>query len=51
MERHGFHVYEWEWWHFDFDGWNEYPVLDESFEELDRRAEASEGAGTQENPR
>ncbi len=45
MERHGFHVYEWEWWHYDFDGWREYPVLDETFAELDRKAETRETSG------
>jgi CubicO group peptidase (beta-lactamase class C family)/D-alanyl-D-alanine dipeptidase len=34
MEANGFTVYEWEWWHFDFDGWREYPVLNRAFEEL-----------------
>jgi CubicO group peptidase (beta-lactamase class C family)/D-alanyl-D-alanine dipeptidase len=36
MERHGFHVYEWEWWHFDFDGWREYPILDLPFDAIDK---------------
>jgi D-alanyl-D-alanine dipeptidase len=36
MERNGFTVYAEEWWHFDFDGWREYPVLNQSFEELGR---------------
>jgi len=26
MEREGFTVYEWEWWHFDFDGWRNYRI-------------------------
>ena len=34
MEREGFFVYPWEWWHFDFKDWREYPVLDAPFEEL-----------------
>lgn len=34
MERNGFTVYAEEWWHFDFDSWREYPVLNETFEEL-----------------
>ncbi len=27
LETRGFSVYEWEWWHFDFNGWRSYPVL------------------------
>ncbi len=38
MERNGFTVYEWEWWHFDFGGWREYPILDATFEELEAGA-------------
>ncbi|MFN2261165.1 MAG: M15 family metallopeptidase, partial [Psychroflexus sp.] len=25
MQSHGFKVYPYEWWHFDFVGWEEYP--------------------------
>lgn len=28
MMRHGFEVYPYEWWHFDFRNWQRYPVLD-----------------------
>ena len=28
MEAEGFTVYENEWWHFDFQGWQEWPVMD-----------------------
>lgn len=34
MEAEGFAVYEFEWWHFDYGGWREYPVLDVPFEKL-----------------
>src|SRR5262249_46772032 len=34
MESEGFSVYENEWWHFDFDAWREYPVLNRKFAEL-----------------
>lgn len=27
MESEGFKVYENEWWHFDFQGWENYPIL------------------------
>jgi len=36
MEREGFTVYEHEWWHFDFNEWKEYPILDIDFSELGR---------------
>jgi D-alanyl-D-alanine dipeptidase len=31
MEREGFSVYEYEWWHFDYKDWARYPVLDVPF--------------------
>jgi serine beta-lactamase-like protein LACTB len=34
MESEGFDVYEWEWWHFDFQDWNKYPILNQPFEEI-----------------
>jgi D-alanyl-D-alanine dipeptidase len=34
MEKHGFNVYEAEWWHFDFQDWRSYPILNTRFEEL-----------------
>lgn len=34
MESHGFTVYEYEWWHFDFNGWEKYPILNIPFSEL-----------------
>jgi D-alanyl-D-alanine dipeptidase len=27
MESEGFKVYENEWWHFDYQGWQSYPIL------------------------
>jgi serine beta-lactamase-like protein LACTB len=27
MEAEGFTVYQNEWWHFDYKGWEDYPVL------------------------
>jgi D-alanyl-D-alanine dipeptidase len=27
LEAQGFTVYQFEWWHFDFRGWDRYPVL------------------------
>jgi len=34
MEAEGFHVYQYEWWHFDFDGWERYPIMNAGFEEI-----------------
>lgn len=34
MEKHGFQALSNEWWHYDFRGWEKYPILDESFEAL-----------------
>lgn len=34
MSRHGFIPYPFEWWHFDLAGWEKYPVLDISPQEL-----------------
>lgn len=35
MEKNGFSVYRYEWWHFDFQGWEQYPIQNLTFEELD----------------
>lgn len=35
MEAHGFKVYEYEWWHFDFQGWENYGIGDIPFSEID----------------
>ena len=34
MEAQGFAVYEFEWWHFDFERWHQYPILNRDFAEL-----------------
>jgi len=34
MEAHGFHEIPTEWWHFDFNGWSNYPLLDIAFTEI-----------------
>ncbi len=34
MNKYGFSVFPSEWWHFDFRGWENYELLDLSFEEL-----------------
>jgi zinc D-Ala-D-Ala dipeptidase len=35
MERHGFTVYPYEWWHFDYQGWENFDLMDISFQELE----------------
>ncbi len=35
MKKHGFIPYQFEWWHFDFDGWEQFDLMDISFEMLD----------------
>ena len=34
MQAHSFKVYRSEWWHYDFDGWDKYPLLDIPFSEI-----------------
>jgi zinc D-Ala-D-Ala dipeptidase len=34
MEQAGFRGASNEWWHFDFNGWQDYPILDIPFEQL-----------------
>lgn len=41
MEAEGFHVIDNEWWHFDYDTWREYPILDVPFEELHKTGSAA----------
>jgi D-alanyl-D-alanine dipeptidase len=31
MQAHGFRVISTEWWHYDFNGWQNYPLLDVPF--------------------
>jgi len=34
MQAEGFKVYPLEWWHFDFDGWEQFPLGNEVFENI-----------------
>ena len=34
METEGFTVYEFEWWHFDFNNWRRYPIQNVTFENV-----------------
>lgn len=38
MEKHGFQPLSNEWWHYDYKGWEKYPILDKSFSELSEEA-------------
>jgi D-alanyl-D-alanine dipeptidase len=35
MRNHGFEVYNSEWWHIDFQGWQNFTLMDLTFEELE----------------
>jgi D-alanyl-D-alanine dipeptidase len=37
MTRHGFQGLATEWWHFDAEGWEQYPVLDQPLELLEEQ--------------
>jgi zinc D-Ala-D-Ala dipeptidase len=37
MEENGFTIYRPEWWHFDFQGWENYKLMDIPFDELVKR--------------
>ena len=45
MEREGFFVYPYEWWHFDYKDWREYPVLDLAFDALPPAAPGADATG------
>ena len=34
MHRHGFTVFKIEWWHYDFNAWRNFPLMDIPFEKL-----------------
>ena len=34
MEQEGFEVYEFEWWHFDYQDWRKYPILNLTFDQV-----------------
>lgn len=36
MKKYGFEGLPTEWWHFDFNGWEKYDVLDVDFKELEK---------------
>ncbi|MBI4584503.1 MAG: serine hydrolase [Planctomycetes bacterium] len=36
MEAEGFQVYEYEWWHFDYQDWRRYPILNLRFDQVSK---------------
>ena len=34
MESEGFTIYEYEWWHFDYQDWKKYRIGNVTFEEI-----------------
>jgi D-alanyl-D-alanine dipeptidase len=34
MTENGFDIYPAEWWHYDFKGWQNFELMDITFEEL-----------------
>jgi hypothetical protein len=46
MSKYGFRVNSAEWWHFDFRGYQKYPVLDIAFEELEGNKGIGEGSAS-----
>jgi D-alanyl-D-alanine dipeptidase len=48
MERQGFTVYEYEWWHYNYKDWQHYPVLDVQFSQIpDPDVQTDSSRGTQ----
>ena len=37
MEAQGFTVNEVEWWHFDYKGWSDYPILNIPYTDIPKR--------------
>ena len=38
MEHEGFTVYHAEWWHFDYKGWSDYPILNIPYTDIPRQS-------------
>ena len=39
MKHFGFAPYPSEWWHFDYQGWDKYPLMNISFEDLEKSSQ------------
>ena len=35
MDQEGFQIYPYEWWHYDFRGWEKFPLFNYTFPQLD----------------
>ena len=44
LESEGFAVYPYEWWHFDYKDWQQYPILNLTFEQLSHPATNGHGS-------
>jgi D-alanyl-D-alanine dipeptidase len=42
MKKHGFVPFPYEWWHYDFKNWENYPPLDIGFDDLSRGIRVAE---------
>ena len=42
LEAEGFAVYQYEWWHFDYQDWQQYPILNLTFEQLSHSRQPAE---------
>jgi D-alanyl-D-alanine dipeptidase len=42
MEAEGFEPFPPEWWHYDFHGWRQYPILNTAFEDIGAETEEVE---------
>ena len=50
LESEGFNVYEYEWWHFDYKDWQQYPILNLTFEQLSHPHQIGMGVQRQVSP-
>ena len=50
LESEGFNVYLYEWWHFDYRDWQQYPILNLTFEQLSRSGQSGAGIKDQVRP-
>jgi len=50
LESEGFTVYSYEWWHFDYKDWQQYPILNLTFEQLSQPAKSTGVHGLNNHP-
>jgi CubicO group peptidase (beta-lactamase class C family)/D-alanyl-D-alanine dipeptidase len=44
LETEGFAVYPYEWWHFDYKDWQQYPILNLTFGQLSHSRQTAKGS-------